>query len=126
MADNDLIAQITDIIIEQIVNQRIPTVVFLSDIKTDNLVKNIIWTIKGGNKDTNTYTPDDWNEVVKIMTDLSEIPLLLQETTNINEIKANTEYFIKEVNSGKGLVIVNSEVSDMPFTKNKNISIIIV
>ena len=127
MADNDLITQITDIVIQQTINQKIPTVVFLSDIGKNDFVKNLFWTIKGGNKDTSTFTPDDWKEVANIMTELSEIPLLLQETTNIDEMRTNAECFINEINKGKRLIIIASKdniFTDIPFTKKENISII--
>jgi hypothetical protein len=42
MAEDSLIAKITDIIIEKAVKQKIPTVVFLS-IKKADLVKNLFW-----------------------------------------------------------------------------------
>ena len=83
MADNNLITKITDIIIEKTVKQKIPTVVFMS-IKKADLVKNLFWTLKSGNKDESTFTEEDWNQVAEIMKQLSDIPLLLKETTDIS------------------------------------------
>ena len=86
MADNDLIAQITDIIIEQTVNQKVPTVVFMA-IKKEDLVKNLFWTLKEGNKNESTFTQEDWKQVAEIMQQLSNIPLLLKETIDVNYIR---------------------------------------
>ena len=55
MTEDSLIAKITDIIIEQTVNKKIPTVVFMS-VKKEDLVKNLFWTLKSGNKDESTFT----------------------------------------------------------------------
>ena len=42
----EIITKITDIVIQQTIGQKIPTVIFLSDIDKGSLVKNIIWSIK--------------------------------------------------------------------------------
>ena len=83
MTENSLIIEITDIIIERTVNKKMPTVVFMS-VKKADLVKNLFWTLKSGNKDENSFTQDDWNQVAEIMKQLSDIPLLLKETTDIS------------------------------------------
>ena len=127
MADNNLITKITDIIIEQTVNKNIPTVVFMS-IKREDLVKNLFWTLKSGNKDESTFTQDDWNQVAGIMKQLSDIPLLLKETTDVNYIKTETQTFITGMDGRKGLVIIDSKenISDKDFTKKDNISVTII
>lgn len=128
MADNDLITQITNIIIEQTINEKIPTVVFLSDIEKRVLVKNLFGTIKGGNRNTETFTQEEWKEISNIMEELAEIPLLLKEINNINKLKEDTENFIVSMEGRKGLVIINSKenISDKNFTTNENISIMII
>ena len=127
MTEDNLIKTITDIVIEKTVNQRIPTVVFLSDIDKGSLVKNIIWSIKGGNQEEEKFLSDDWEKVAEIMQNLAEIPLLLKETSDIGEIKTETENFIKEINKGKGVVIINAEGTQAnQFLSKDNISVIIV
>lgn len=128
MADNDLIAQITDIIIEQTVNQKVPTVVFMA-IKKEDLVKNLFWTLKEGNKNESTFTQEDWKQVAEIMQQLSNIPLLLKETIDINYIKTETQTFIAGMEGKKGLVIINSKekISEQNFNTDKeNIQIIVI
>ena len=127
MADNNLITKITDIIIEKTVKQKIPTVVFMS-IKREDLVKNLFWTLKSGNKDESTFTQDDWKEVAKIMKQLSDIPLLLKETADANYIKTETQTFITGMDGRKGLVIISSKekISEKDFTKKDNISVTII
>ena len=126
MADNNIITKITDIVIQQTIKQKIPTVVFLSNIDKGSLVRNIIWSIKDGNKNENTFTSDDWERIAEIMQKLAEIPLLLKETSDINVIRNDTENFIAEMDNRKGLVIINLEekISETEFTTDKNISII--
>ena len=127
MADNDLIAQITDIIIEQTVNQKVPTVVFMA-IKKEDLVKNLFWTLKEGNKNESTFTQEDWKQVAKIMQQLSDIPLLLKETIDVNYIKTETETFITGMDGRKGLVIIHSKenISEKDFSIKDNISVIVI
>lgn len=127
MADNNLITKITDIIIEKTVKQKIPTVVFMS-IKKEDLVKNLFWTIKSGNKDESTFTQEDWNEVAEIMKQLSDIPLLLKETTDVNYIKTETQTFITGMDGRNGMVIINSkeDISATEFTTSEKISIMII
>ena len=128
MADNNLIAQISDIIIEQTVNQKIPTVVFMA-IKKEDLVKNLFWTLKEGNKNESTFTQEDWKQVAEIMQQLSNIPLLLKETIDINYIKTETQTFIAGMEGKKGLVIINSKekISEQNFNTDKeNIQIIVI
>ena len=128
MADNDLIAQITDIIIEQTVNQKVPTVVFMA-IKKEDLVKNLFLTLKEGNKNESTFTQEDWKQVAEIMQQLSNIPLLLKETIDINYIKTETQTFIAGMEGKKGLVIINSKekISEQNFNTDKeNIQIIVI
>ena len=128
MTEDSLITKITDIIIEQTVNKKIPTVVFMS-IKKEDLVKNIFRTLKSGNKDENSFTQDDWNQVAEIMKQLSDIPLLLKETTDVNYIKTETQTFIAGMEGKKGLVIINSKekISEQNFNTDKeNIQIIVI
>lgn len=127
MTENSLITKITDIIIEQTVNKKIPTVVFMS-IKKEDLVKNLFWTLKYGNKDENTFTEEDWKQVAEIMKQLSDIPLLLKETSEVNYIKPETQTFITGMDGRKGLVIINSDKKtlDNKFTTSENISIIFI
>ena len=127
MADNDLITQITDIIIEQTVNQKIPTVVFMA-IKKEDLVKNLFWTLKVGNKNESTFTQEDWKQVAEIMQQLSNIPLLLKETIDVNYIKTETQTFITGMDGRNGLVIINSKenISATEFTTSEKISIMII
>lgn len=127
MTEDNLIKTITDIVIEKTVNQRIPTVVFLSDIDKGSLVKNIIWSIKGGNQEEEKFLSDDWQKVAEIMQTLAEVPLLLKETSDINEIKSETENFIREINKGNGAIIINAKgIKENDFTTRENISIIIL
>ena len=127
MTENSLIIEITDIIIEQTVNKNIPTVVFMS-IKKADLVKNLFWTLKSGNKDENTFTEEDWNQVAGIMKQLSDIPLLLKETGEVNDIKKETETFITGMDVRKGLVIIHSKenISEKDFSIKDNISVIVI
>ena len=127
MADNNLITKITDIIIEKTVKQKIPTVVFMS-IKREDLVKNLFWTLKSGNKDEITFTEEDWNQVAEIMKQLSDIPLLLKETSEVNDIKNETETFITGMDGRKGLVIIHSKenISEKDFSIKDNISVIVI
>ena len=127
MTENSLIIEITDIIIEQTVNKNIPTVVFMS-IKREDLVKNLFWTLKSGNKDESTFTQDDWNQVAEIMQQLSNIPLLLKETIDVNYIKTETQTFITGMDGRNGLVIINSKenISATEFTTSEKISIMII
>lgn len=128
MTEDSLIAKITDIIIEQTVNQKIPTVVFMA-IKKEDLVKNLFWTLKEGNKNESTFTQEDWKQVAEIMQQLSNIPLLLKETIDINYIKTETQTFIAGMEGKKGLVIINSKekISEQNFNTDKeNIQIIVI
>ena len=123
----EIITKITDIVIQQTIGQKIPTVIFLSDIDKGSLVKNIIWSIKGGTQDEDKFLSDDWQRVAEIMQTLAEVPLLLKETSDINEIKVETENFIKEINKGKGVVIINAKGAQTnQFLSKDNISVIIV
>ena len=123
----EIITKITDIVIQQTIGQKIPTVLFLSDIDKGSLVKNIIWSIKGGTQEEDKFLSDDWQKVAEIMQTLAEVPLLLKETSDINEIKVETENFIKEINKGKGVVIINAEGAQTnQFLSKDNISVIIV
>ena len=127
MTDNTLITHITDIVVEKTIKQKIPTVVFLYHIDKGSLVKNIIWSIKDGNKNENTFTSDDWEKIAKIMQNLAEIPLLLKVTSDINDIQKETENFINEMNKRTGIVIIDSDnIQTKDFTTKKNISIIVV
>lgn len=128
MTEDSLIAKITDIIIKQTVNQKIPTVVFMA-IKKEDLVKNLFWTLKEGNKNESTFTQEDWKQVAEIMQQLSNIPLLLKETIDINYIKTETQTFIAGMKGKKGLVIINSKekISEQNFNTDKeNIQIIVI
>ena len=123
----EIITKITDIVIQQTIGQKIPTVIFLSDIDKGSLVKNIIWSLKGGTQDEDKFLSDDWEKVAEIMQNLAEVPLLLKETSDINEIKVETENFIKEINKGKGVVIINAKGAQTnQFLSKDNISVIIV
>ena len=127
MADNDLITTITDIVIQQTVNQKIPTVVFLSCVDRGALVKNIIWTLKGGSKDENSFTPDDWTKTAEVMQLLAEIPLIVDEIIDIEVTKNKINDFINELKNSKGLVIINSDkIYTQEFTISENTHIIVV
>ena len=127
MTDSDLLKKITEVIIEKTVNQKIPTIIILSEIKREDLVKNLFWTIKSGNKNEETYTSDDWKEVADIMRNLSEIPLLIKNDNEINNLQEDLEYFIKEMGSRKGIVVINSDkIKENDFTATENISIVVV
>ena len=97
-------------------------------IKREDLVKNLFLTLKSGNKDESTFTQEDWNEVAEIMGKLSNIPLLLKETTDVNYIKTETQTFITGMEGRKGLVIIDSKekISEKDFTKRDNISVIVI
>ena len=128
MADNDLITKITEIIIDKTVNQKIPTLVFML-VKREELVRNLFWSLKSGNKDESTFTQEDWMEVSEIMEKLSGIPLLLKETADIDYIRSGTETFINGMDGRKGLIIINSKenISEQDFIADKgNISIMIL
>lgn len=127
MAEDSLIAKITDIIIEQTVNKKIPTVVFMS-VKKEDLVKNLFWTLKSGNKDENSFTQEDWKQVAEIMQQLSNIPLLLKETIDVNYIKMETQTFNTGMDGRKGLVIIHSKenISEKDFSIKDNISVIVI
>ena len=129
MADNGLISKITDIVIQQTVNQKIPTVIFLSDIDKGSLLKNVISKLYGSDENIfadYSFTP--WEKVAEIMRNLAEIPLLLKETFDIKEIKTGTKNFIAGMEGEKGLVIINSKekISATDFTTDENIIIMII
>ena len=130
MADNNILKQITDVVIQQTVNKKIPTVVFLSeDLSKEDLIKNVIKILKGGIYDENAFSSEDWQLISDIMLKLAEIPLLLKETSDIKDIQSETENFIKSLDKNKGLVIIDSKddiFTSVPFTKKENISIIIL
>ena len=127
MTENSLITKITDIIIKETVKQKIPTVVFMS-VKREDLVKNLFWTLKSGNKDESTFTEEDWKQVAEIMKQLSDIPLLLKETADVNYIKTETQTFITGMDGRKGLVIIHSKenISEKDFSIKDNISVIVI
>ena len=62
------------------------------------------------------------------MKQLSDIPLLLKETTDVNYIKTETQTFITGMDGRKGLVIINSKenISDKDYTRKDNISVIVI
>jgi len=130
MADDGLISKITDIVIQQTVNQKIPTVIFLSNIDKGSLLKNVISKLYGSDENIfadYSFTP--WEKVAEIMRNLAEIPLLLKETFDINEIKIETENFINGMEGRKGLVIINlkESISEQDFiTDKENISVMII
>ena len=127
MTKDSSLTKITEIIVNETVNKKIPTVVFMA-IKKEDLVKNLFWTLKYGNKDENTFTEEDWKQVAEIMKQLSDIPLLLKETSEVNDIEKETETFITGMEGRKGLVIINSDKKtlDNKFTTSENISIIFI
>ena len=106
MTKESSLTKITEIIVNETVNKKIPTVVFMS-IKTEDLVKDLFLTLKSGNKDERSFSQEDWNQVAEIMQKLSGIPLLLKETTDVNYIKTETQTFITGMEGRKGLVIIN-------------------
>jgi len=126
MTKDSSLTKITEIIVNETVNKKIPTVVFMS-VKKEDLVKNLFLTLKSGNKDERSFSQEDWNQVAEIMQTLAEVPLLLKETSDLNEIKKETENFIKEINKSKGAVIINAKgIQVEDFTTKENISIIVV
>ena len=127
MANNDIITKITDIIIKETVDKKIPTIIILSEIERDDLIKSLFWTIKTGNKNEESFTADDWKEVAEIMRKLSEIPLLIKNNYEIDNLKGDIEYFIREIGSRKGIVVINSDkIKEKDFTTTENISIIVI
>ena len=127
MTKNSSLTKITEIIVNETVNKKIPTVVFMS-IKTEDLVKNLFLTLKSGNKDERSFSQEDWNQVAEIMQKLSGIPLLLKETTDVNYIKTETQTFITGMEGRNGLVIINSKenISATDFITSEKISIMII
>ena len=97
-------------------------------IKKEDLVKNLFWTLKEGNKNESTFTQEDWKQVAEIMQQLSNIPLLLKETIDVNYIKTETQTFITGMDGRNGLVIINSKenISATEFTTSEKISIMII
>ncbi|MBQ6516032.1 hypothetical protein IJI31_02520 [bacterium] len=82
MTYNNLISQITDIITEQTISKKIPTVIFLSDISKEELIKNIICKLSGCDTDIfsdPSNTP--WVKITEIMQTLTETPMFLKETS---------------------------------------------
>ena len=128
MTKDSSLTKITEIIVNETVNKKIPTVVFMS-VKKEDLVKNLFLTLKSGNKDERSFSQEDWNQVAEIMQKLSGIPLLLKETTDVNYIKTETQTFITGMDGRKGLVIINlkENISEQNFIIDKeNISIMII
>ena len=125
MPDKPLITKITDLVIQQTIRQRIPTIVFLSDITSSELIKNIISRLCGSKNDIfgdTLSTP--WAKVADIMEELAEIPLLVREISDTDKMHTDAEGFIGEMKKNKGLVIINSEhVQGKQFTTKENISI---
>ena len=119
MTKDSSLTKITNIIVNETVNKKIPTVVFMYE-KKEELVKNLFWTLKSGNKDENTFTQEDWREVSEIMKKLSDIPLLLKETIEIDDIKKETETFIIGMDGRKGLVIIHTNENISDFTEKGN------
>ena len=97
-------------------------------IKKEDLVKNLFWTLKEGNKNESTFTQEDWKQVAEIMQQLSNIPLLLKETIDVNYIKTETQTFITGMDGRKGLVIIHSKenISEKDFSIKDNISVIVI
>ena len=127
MTDNNIITKITDIIIKETVDKKIPTIIILSEIERDDLVKSLFWTIKTDNKNEESFTADDWKEVTEIMRKLSGIPLLIKNDYEIDNLKEDIEYFIREMGSRKGIVVINSDkIKENDFTTTENISIIVI
>ena len=128
MTKDSSLTKITEIIVNETVNKKIPTVVFMS-VKKEDLVKNLFLTLKSGNKDERSFSQEDWNQVAEIMQKLSGIPLLLKETTDVNYIKTETQTFITGMEGRKGLVIIYSKgsISEQDFiTDKENISVMII
>ena len=128
MTKDSSLTKITEIIVNETVNKKIPTVVFMS-VKKEDLVKNLFLTLKSGNKDERSFSQEDWNQVAEIMQKLSGIPLLLKETADVNYIKTETQTFITGMEGRKGLVIINlkENMSEQDFIIDKeNISIMII
>ena len=127
MTKESSLTKITEIIVNETVNKKIPTVVFMS-VKKEDLVKNLFLTLKSGNKDERSFSQEDWNQVAEIMQKLSGIPLLLKETTDVNYIKSETQTFITGMEGRKGLVIIDSKekISEKDFIQKDNISVIVI
>ena len=95
-----------------------------------DFIKNVISKLYGSDENIfadYSFTP--WEKVAEIMRNLAEIPLLLKETFDINEIKTETENFITGMEGKKGLVIINSKekISEQNFNTDKeNIQIIVI
>ena len=128
MTENSLITKITDIIIEKTVKQKIPTIVFLSNVDKGTLVKNLLSKLCGYNEDifaTPSFTP--WTKTAEVMQKLAEIPLLVDEIIDIEVTKNKINDFINELKNSKGLVIINSDkIYTQEFTISENTSIIVV
>lgn len=128
MAKDSSLARITEIIVDETVNKKMPTVVFLYE-KKEDLVDYILRALKSDHKELNEYKSEDWKELSEIVDTLSATPLLLKQTTDIDDIKKETENFIAGMEGKKGLVIIHSKenISEQEFINLKdNISIIIL
>jgi hypothetical protein len=127
MVKAGIISKITDIIIEQTVNKKIPTVVFVSEDDFDELTKSVISRLCGSDDVFLNPSMTPWAKVAEIMKELAKIPLIVSESNDIDTIKCAIERFIKELNDEKALVIINSgNVTINDFTTGENISIIIL
>ena len=128
MTEDSSLAWITEIIVDETVNKKIPTVVFLYE-KKEDLVDYILRAIKSNHKELNEYTSEDWKELSEIVDTLSATPLLLKQTTDIDDIRKETENFIAGMDDRKGLVIIHSKenIPEQEFINHKdNVCIIIL
>lgn len=128
MAYNEIIELISYIVVSQTAEKKIPTLIFLSEIKKEELIKYIISRLSGS--ETNIFgTPSviPWEKVAQIMRELSEIPLLIKETSDIKELLKNAEDFIKEMNNKNGIIIINSaDLQTEKITVPENISLFFI
>ena len=129
MPENSLLARVTELVTQQTINKKIPTLVLLSEeLSKSDLLKNIVNNLCGNRNDIFSDSSSvPWQEISDIMLQLAEIPLLVKETANINDIRIEAESFIKELNKAKGLVIIDSDSFHVnQFTTDENISIIVL
>jgi len=122
----DVLSKITDLVINNTIKNHIPTVIVISNIEKEDLIKNFICKIRGCEYDETVFTPDDWIEVARLTQELAKIPVHIEKTEKVCDAENKISEFIKELDGNKGIVIINSGKIKCNFAKPENINITFV
>nr|MCR5265928.1 hypothetical protein [Cyanobacteria bacterium RUI128] len=119
----------TNIILGQTIKDKIPTVVFLSDISISDLTKDVFGKLTKHESFTmESLTPKELLQVAEIMMSLTEIPLIMKEVKDFECTKKQISEFVKELGENKGIIILNcNQYNSETLPKcTGNISIILI